>query len=535
MNLNLFLRNYSTFLCLILTLLINHQTYSQVTRIWDYSYSLGNNSESSGNSIIALPSGKTVTAGEFKNSSSFDRRNILLFTDETGALLDVDTSTYGSGFRKVIYDGLLNIYALATLKNDSNTVSKIVVAKFDSTFTNKRFFIPDSSSLFPSYQAFDISLLSNSNIVIASIREEFSNLYYSVLCMDSSGTKLWESVDSTLESNGNIKILEDSAGGVFVAGSGFDTSSGQKSILVSHYTNTGIRDWSFRYFSGNTSITDLIKDVTGNLYLSGYVNDIIFGDGGFLTKVDVFGNIVWNKLINPLYYERIISDYNGNVYGAEAPLNGVGVFKIDKLDSSGTFIDSSVFQLPGYSDAELGDIRILDNGNIIMTGGLFNFSQPKADLFLAAFDTSLNMLGYNTFDSLNLLGETGRALVPGNDGSVFVCGRLNYESNLETSNIGLIKYNLSGIFNTVSTINQMAFEIFPNPSSGSLTFRWSDSQKGKTLIHIFNYLGAEVFRDVVSDHFGQRNYDLNLRPGFYNAIAETQSGRVVRKVCIVEY
>ena len=245
MNLKKNQRNYFILLSLMLSFLINHQTYSQVTRIWDYSYSLGNNSESSGNSIVSFPSGKTVTAGVFKNTSSFNRRNILLFTDEAGLLLDVDTTTYGGGYRKVIYDGHSDIYALATLNNDSNTVRKLVVAKFDTTFTNKRFFVHDSSISFPLYQALDMSLLSNSNIVIASIREEFSNSYYSVLCMDSSGNKLWESVDSTLESNGNIKLLADSAGGLCVAGSGFDTSSGQKSIFVSHYTNTGLRDWSF--------------------------------------------------------------------------------------------------------------------------------------------------------------------------------------------------------------------------------------------------------------------------------------------------
>ncbi len=523
------------FLCLLSLLVFSNCVHAQVVRLWDYSYNPSNNYEASGNCIVALPSGTTVTGGIFRGVSNFVTRNTLLLTDASGALLEMDSLTQGSGFKKVIYDGHSDIYACATLYDDSLPVSKIVVARFDTSFTIRRFFLHDTTNTSTGYDVLDMATLSNGNIVIASRWDEFPLVCLSLLCMDSTGNVLWERVDSVFQFSYDVKLLSDPAGGLFVAGSGKDTSTSEDFIFVSHFTDFGTRDWTYRYYSPAqfyADMTDMIQDLNGYVYVSGNVMDSI-GQVGVLLKFDSFGNLIRNQQVLPLAYSRIISDSQGDVYGLTVPLNGLDVFTIDKRDSSGTLIDSSAFQLSGYFASELGDVKLLDNGIIVVTGGLFVFSFPKSDMFLAAMDTSLNLIGYDIFDSLNQLGENGKAIATGVDGSVYACGRFNFENQFETCNIGVTRYLVEEIINSIATPLGMRCEVYPNPSKGIITVKWNVEQYGKAKLKIFNNHGVEVFSDHVLDTGLKEFRELNLSPGFYFVSIETSMGRTIKKFCVL--
>ena len=514
--------------------LVPQHSYSQITRDWEYSYNPINNYEASGQSITVLPSGKTITAGLYKSSTG-NNKNAMLFLDESGAFLDVDTSNPGFGYRKVIYDGKGNVFAAATLSNDSLPINKTVVARFDTTFSNRQFFIPDSTTTFPGYDVLDMSILSNSTIVVASHWDAFPLVNLSLICMDSTGIVLWERVDSIFEFGYDVKLLADSSGGVYVAGSGRDTSTSINFIFISHYSSTGVRDWFVKQYSSQSfaDMNDIIMDVNKNLYVSGTVMDST-GQVGILMKLDTLGNVLWDKPIQPLSYLRLTSDDNGNIYGAVVPQNGIDVLTIEKLDSSGTFIISNSYQNSFYFTSDLGDFRMLKNGIIAATGGLYVLSFPKTDLFFVALDTSLNILGNDIYNSINLLGEKGHAMCESTDGNVYVCGRFNFENQFETSNIGVAKYDLSGLINGITNITSVDLEIFPNPSIGNFTMRWRATPMGKINIQIFNSLGMNVFNDAPSETLGQIEYHLNLIPGIYHAVVETDHKRIVTKISIVE-
>ncbi len=525
-------KTYLLFLILIAGILMHNNVFSQISRTWDYSYSPNGNYESSGKSITVLPSGKTVTSGIYQSVSGRNK-NALLFIDESAAFLDIDTSNPGPGYVKVKQDNHGNIFAAATLYNDSLPISKIVVARFDTTFAVRHFYVPDSSTTFPGYDVLDMEILSNSSFVVASHWDAFPLVCLSLLCMDSAGTVLWERVDSSFGFSYDVKLLADSSGGLFAAGSGRDTTTSLNFIFVSHYTSNGVRDWTLKQYSTQSfaDLNDMIIDVNKNIYVSGILMDTI-GQVGILMKLDTTGNLLWKKSILPLSYLRLLSDNHGNIYGSKVPQNGLDVLSIEKLDSSGALIDSSSFQLTAYFTSELGDIRMLDNGIIGATGSLFVLSFPKSDLFFAAFDTSLNLLGYDIFDSLNLLGENGKSITEGVDGSVYVCGRFNYENNLETSNIGVAKYDLSGIFNEIKNYKTNSFMIFPNPSSGNITMKWPTDQESNKYIYVLNSLGKEEFRDVLPGSLRQVEYNLNLKPGLYQVVIVTSNSRLVTKISI---
>lgn len=189
-------------------MLFSSNAKSQLLRTWTYSYNPVGNYESSGNSIVSLPSGNAVTAGVY-TATTGSRKNTLLLTDASGMLLQEDTSVIGFGYRKIIYDGNAHIYSAATLTNDSLPVSKIVVAKFDTAFGVRRFFVPDSSTTFPIYDVQDFALLVNERIVVASHWDAFPFVCLSLTCMDSSGSVLWERIDSSFQfETSNIGILK---------------------------------------------------------------------------------------------------------------------------------------------------------------------------------------------------------------------------------------------------------------------------------------------------------------------------------------
>jgi hypothetical protein len=520
---------------IIMLLLNGIDSNAQVNRIWDYTFDPISNYEASGNSITVLPSGKAVGVGVFRNSSVQSTKNALICTDENGNLFYVDTMVLGAGFKMVLYDGFSNLYAAATLNSDTLSISKLVVAKFDTGFSSVQYFVPDSGTTSPGYNVLYLTMLSNGNIAIASRWDAFPYRCLSLYCLDPAGNVLWERVDSSFQFGYNVRIIADSSGGLYAAGSGRDTSNSDDFIFITHLKTDGASDWTYRYYSPAQIVADMRDielDITGHLYIAGNVMDTA-GQVGILMKLDTLGNVLWNNPVSALAFTKICTDYDGNIYGAAVPLNGIDVYTIEKFDSAGTSLSSSAFQLSGYFASELGDLQMLNGSVFVATGGLFVWSVPVSDQFLVAMDTSLNVIGYDIFDSLNGLGEKAHSIAFGINGDVYVCGRVNYEDQFETSNIGIAKYEVINIINKVSEVNKNNFEVYPNPSQGEITFRWDHTLGEQALIKVFDNKGVEVFHAQIKVLIGQKSYRLNLETGLYHATIETDQGRMVKKICIL--
>jgi hypothetical protein len=528
--------NKLLFYCLLLFYFFRNSSANfvsaQINREWEFSYNPVGNYEASAKSVIVLPSGRVVVSGIYKSSTG-NNKNALLLLDSVGNFLDVDTSTSGFGYGKVIYDGNGNIYAAATLSNDSLPINKVVVARFDSTFNSRQFFVPDSTTTFPGYDVLDMALLSNSSLVVASHWDAFPFVNLSLLCMDSQGAVLWERVDSSFEFSYDVKLIPDSLGGVFVAGSGRDTSLATNFVFISHYTSTGVRDWQVKEYSSQSfaDMNDFIMDAQKNLYVSGVLMDST-GQVGFLMKLDTVGNVEWNVPVEHLSYVKIAADQAGNIYGGIIEQNGIDVVTIEKIDSSGNLINSNSYQDSVYFTSDLGDLKVLESGQIAATGGAYIFSFPKYDLYFAVFDTALNVLAHDYYDSSNFLGEIGMDMAEAPGGSVYVCARFNFENQLETSNMGVVKYNLSALVNNVEQIKSAQLEVYPNPSTGNFKLV-CQTAKIKNL-RILNILGEVVYERILSATSAEVDIHLAIEPGIYFVIVESEQGVMSERVVVVE-
>ena len=531
MKTNLLTKISGIFFCL---LIINASATAQVTRTWVYDYNPPNNLNAKGSCLIHLQSGVTITGGDYTNSNSSSRYNILVIANDSGNLISVDTSTLGFGYSKIISDGNSACYALAALQNDSSSARNILVAKIDSATYNIRFFVPDSSSSIY-YDQSDMILLSNGKLLVGSRMENFPLIRLALTCLDTTGNIVWQVVDSTFEIKYDLKLLADASGGFFAAGSGRDTSTSEDFIFISHFNASGSRDWFVRQNSPAlffADFLDLIKDNDDFLWLSGIVMDSA-GQVGVLMKLDTIGNILWNHTVSPMPYLNLLCDQNNNIYGTTVPANGIDVFTIDKLNTLGYPINTNAFQLPGYFTSILSDIKIIPGGLIAATGELFVWAFPKSDLYLAVFDTMLSLVGYDIYDSLNLFGESGRAISIGTNDQLYVCGRINYENQLETSNLGVIKYQL----NLINTIQEKAYspyiEIAPNPSSGNFNIHWKNLPEGKTTFCIFNSIGELLFEDNLHLQEGWKNYSQKLPDGVLFIRIESKSLLLNKKILVI--
>ncbi len=501
------------------------QSFSQLTRTWEYSFSPPANLEAAGNCIVHLPQGLTIAGGIYKNSANFYTKNILLFTDDAGSLIKADTSVIGFGFTKIIYGGSSSYFAMAALQNDSNAARNILLAKIDSASLNVSYFVPDSSPTIY-YDPADLVLLNNGRLVVGSRMDNFPLLRLSLTCMDNAGNLIWQTVDSSFEIKYDLELIADQSGGFYASGTGRDLLTSEDFIFISHFDSNGQRDWFQRQGSQSTSFADFLDldlDVSGHLWMSGVLMDSS-GQVGTLMKYDTLGNLFWKHTVSPHPYLKIISDENNFIYGAAVPSNGLDVFTIDKLDSSGSFLYSTNFQLSGYFNSILHDFRLLEDGIIAATGDLYVLSFPKSDLYLAIYDTALNLVDHNIFNSANFLGESGRAVVQGDENEVFVCGRLFYENQFETCNMGVIRYGLQ-IFDGIGEVDRdNNFQIFPNPASGKITVRCNDFSGDQIHLTIYNSIGDCIVDRLFFGNCSETYLDLNLPDGLY--VLQLKSGSI---------
>ena len=89
------------------------------------------------------------------------------------------------------------------------------------------------------------------------------------------------------------------------------------------------------------------------------------------------------------------------------------------------------------------------------------------------------------------------------------------------------------LFNSISVIDPLAFNMFPNPSNGDITIQMPQAFDD-VVVKVFDAAGREVF----NSHFGmlQGNTTINLNnvaAGSYNVMLSNDKGTSVRRLSIV--
>ena len=192
--------------------------------------------------------------------------------------------------------------------------------------------------------------------------------------------------------------------------------------------------------SGNDSTSGIRIKNNGNLYITGYTNEILS-----LTEFDAFGKQLSTKQFNSYGFGKISQDNSGNIYNIGYTLNtNPSDAIITKYNASGNQIWTKQFGTNGSETARAISTDSSENLYVIgETYGSFTGYTNKgySDIFLAKFDASGNQIwikqfGESYYDSVGIITTDS-------SGNSYITGNINPFGSFTSGNF-ITKYDTNG-------------------------------------------------------------------------------------------
>lgn len=179
-------------------------------------------------------------------------------------------------------------------------------------------------------------------------------------------------------------------------------------------------EWSVTHpvsLPSQTRTNEMITDIGGNVYLSGYIMDTSGTTQAILLKYNTNGAFLWENIYDSTqYFNQVAIDDSNNVYMAGTKYSNGTHLYVTKYDSSGNFQWDRLYQNgPNWNYGY--DVTVDDSGYVII-GGITNsslFTTLKYDwngnLIWAAFDSTVGgtAFSYLTTDEACNIYYAGRA------------------------------------------------------------------------------------------------------------------------------
>jgi hypothetical protein len=404
---------------------------------------------------------------------------------------------------------------------------------------------------------------------------------------DLNGTLLWaRSAGSSLSDKG-LAVTYDNSGNAYMCGyfentctfggSTNVTSAGAQDIFIAKYDASGNFQWVKSAGSPGRDEPKAIKcDASGNIYMCGfYSNGMVMGSNtysttsgsyfdAFLSKYDSNGNLQWVKTDGGNYDDvawGLTMDNAGKIY-TSGEFNASAYFGSVQLITSGNadayiacYDNSGTVQWAKKAGGPLIDrVRGMgtDGNNLYITGqfgSVANFGSialsaaDSSDIFFAVMDNSGNFTKAGavggTPDSVETLGyESGNAICADAAGNAYATG--SFLNNAIFGATTLNSYARTDVFVTsigqFLNVNELdissdAFEIYPNPTSGSFCFNNKNNTKTEICIH--DCLGKNILKKETSDAFVTIDLS-NEVSGFYFVELKTNDKEILRKKIVLQ-
>ncbi len=341
-------------------------------------------------------------------------------------------------------------------------------------------------------------------------------------------------------------------------------SAGSEDVFVTKLDASGNFVWAGQLGGiGDDRGLSITIDASGNIYLTGYFNNIADFDPGigvynitassfddvFVCKLDIAGNFVWAKAFSGNGYEygqSIDVDLSGNVYTTgyfDLTIDfdpGVGVYTVtavgnydayvSKLDALGNFVWAKVFGGPSNVAASYS-IKTDGAGNIFTTGmfggGIVDFdpgpsinnlvpSGGSADIFVSKLDPAGN------FVWVKQMGGTGAdyaaSITVDAMGNIYTTGHFDNISDFDPG-AGTYTLNTTGLM-----------DMFVSKLDASGNFIWARAMGGPSGFDRGYSIAVDLFGNVYTT--GQYYYTVDFDPGapVYNISAVSNSDIFLSKL-----
>ena len=221
---------------------------------------------------------------------------------------------------------------------------------------------------------------ANGNSYVTGSSYGASGLYnYTTVKYNSSGVQQWFSEYNGTGNNDDraAAMALDANGNVYVTGYSIGALGGYNFVTIK-YNSSGVQQWLASYNgsgNGNDQARSISLDISGNVYVTGYVQGTVGGQNFGTVKYNNSGVQQWvteyNGTGNAADVPQGVSiEKNGNVYVAGYSIGATGGnnYAVLKYNNSGIQQWATTYNGIGNSDDFVMAFAIDTNGNSFVTG-----------------------------------------------------------------------------------------------------------------------------------------------------------------------
>lgn len=488
--------------------------------VWNDKRTNYQNSYDEGKLITKDNSGNIVVAG---NEGPQRSRGTLLKYDPSGNLIwkFSDPSLQGGILpNQLLTDSMDGIYVCgylgvgAFLKiTPSGTLSYILNTTLGSDVS--------AMAIMPGGESF---LLANYNTTVRHIE---------VIKVGQNGNILWQNyLSDSAYTNGTENLLLSNSNYLYVVYTYFGIPGHQQDIAIAKLDTAGNILWK-KYFNSPSSSLDIdvraAIDMNENIYVTGISDSLSWET--IVVKYDSSGNFKWQRRF-PNYSDGwniptdLVLDISGNIYitGSSDTTFNTARCATSMIDSMGNLKWTALY----LDYLSVGKAISYNNGNVFVTGSSYNFN-ARSNIVVLVYDTTGLLLYSDTVTSSDGVNSNGGSdIVNDGSGCFYITGVS--DSWLTMSEIATLKYcdiNLNVPENAIE--NNLV--VFPNPASDQM---FINSLNGEeiTSVKIYSVTGEIIKTEFINNSFHVLDMH-NISPGFYFMVIESGNAIVSKKFCLL--
>lgn len=514
---------------------------SQGNRLWDYTYTGGNNGWVYGYDLSVDSSGSVYTAAAINDTSgNYDLALIKLNMDGAQAwMARFDNADNNEEGLKVNISSGNNIIVCgdAFIGNQYNYLTVSFDSSGDQNWVQyqQAAYNPVAPELSKPAMSFD----NSGNIYTTGENSNWEMLTYKIT---PNGVVDWQKTFTPSSGNtvyANVIKINNSSN-ILIAGYGYEPDSSgvyQPQASVLEYDSSGTLIWSSQP-SGIGNALDLATDDNGNSYITGFMRAIssTFFNQGVIASFDASGGPLWTETYTGDYGNNdapnsMVVDNNGNILISAESVNKNNSYDYLtlKYDDNGNNIWAKRYESSADTSYRSPLIASDNAGNVFVTGykQFRSNNQLYSDFLTVKYDANGNLqwskLYHDNDQNLPVSIQTD------NNGDVIILGYWQSNGNF-IHHIILVKYSSSGQLLWDNDVNQdiyrpVGLQVDSNGNSyvasqSAITHPDSSTNLDYNLLK-FSPAGSLIWSETYNDSLNLQDYITSLILGRDNSIYVT--------------
>ena len=514
------------YLCLLIfTLLLTMNpvnSYCQVNREWTSYFNSSSNDNDEVSSMTVDVSGNVYVTG-YSIVSGNDKDFITIKYNSAG--VSQWTSRYNNPAMNdddeaisLTTDDLGNVYVTGFSKGNG-TFKDYLTVKY-SPSGNELWTARYNGTGNDDDIAVSVEVTNSGNVIVSgtSVGDLTSEDYLTIM-YNSNGAEQW-TARYNYDLVDDIEIAKsmtvDGFGNVYVTGFSYGLSKNEDYAVVK-YNSAGTEQWVARYNGPSDSYdisTDIITDISGNVYVTGYSYDNVSLEDYATIKYNSSGEQQWVSKYNGAsgkfdIANSITTDNAGNVFvtGYSYDVNSSEDYATVKYNSAGGQQWVSLYNGSGNDFDIATSIKSDVNGNVYVAGYSYG-SGTQEDFATVKYNSNGDQQWAEIFNGDADSSDIAASLAIDQSGNIYTSG-YSYVTSSGFDFI-TIKYSQTVGVNQISGNLPEKFLLeqnYPNPFNPNTNIRYTIEEAGYTSLTVYNSVGIEI-STLISE---------NLQAGSYSA------------------